>query len=179
MLRFWAFTIFLLLSSSLFLSSASERQEAVVDEDGNVVREMDDRVIRLLALAEISNLDVPVEEAIEIVELIKAARSDTDTQAMIQKMKVEQSDLIQGMIDHDGDNHKDALMGLRNAFSEMKMLERLFENPAKALEVMNEEGMVPPERLPEYKRDPRLLEADTRKGLYFVFVLHSTVVGLL
>ena len=48
-----------------------------------------------------------------------------------------------------------------------------------SLEAMEAENMIPPEHLEKYKKEPALLEEDTRKALYFRFVSLAVVGGYL
>ena len=45
--------------------------------------------------------------------------------------------------------------------------------------LMEEEGMIPPDSVGKYRKDPALLEADTRKGTYFMFVAIANAAGFL
>ena len=71
------------------------------------------------------------------------------------------------------------MMGLQQVLGELKMLEVVFEDKERALRLMEEEGMVDPERMPEYQKNPALLEEDTWKGLYFTFVTLAVTAGFL
>lgn len=68
---------------------------------------------------------------------------------------------------------------LKIAMDEMQMLDVLFKDKERALGLMEEEGMIPKEHLKKYKKDPNLLEEDTRRALYFRFVSLAVVGGYL
>ena len=68
---------------------------------------------------------------------------------------------------------------MKGALDEMKMLDVLFKDPVKAVDAFEAEGLLPPEHLEKYKKDPSLLEDDTRKALYFRFVSLAVVGGYL
>ena len=62
---------------------------------------------------------------------------------------------------------------MKEALDEMKLLDRVFKDPlVKALEA---EAMIPEEHLEAYRKNPQLLEDDTRKALYFRFVSLAVV----
>jgi hypothetical protein len=70
---------------------------------------------------------------------------------------------------------EEVLNELKSALDEMKMLDVLFKDQAKAVEVFEAEGLLPPEHLEKYKKNPELLEDDTRKALYFRFISLAVV----
>ena len=59
------------------------------------------------------------------------------------------------------------------------MLEVLFQDKERALREMTKEGMIPEEKLSIYQTNPDLLETDTRRGLYFMFVALAEAGGYL
>lgn len=71
------------------------------------------------------------------------------------------------------------LGGLKQVIDELLVLDYLFQDKEKALEAMEKEGMIPEEHLATYKKNPELLEEDTRRGLYMQFVSMSVVGGFL
>lgn len=116
------------------------------------------------------------QDAVDIKALIQAAGEDPDTIKMIAAMKEENSDEIISMRKMP---EVHILNGMKQVIEETRMLEVLFKDPVKALEAMEAEGMVPPEHLEKYRKDPALLEGDTRKALYFQFVSLAVVGGFL
>ena len=116
------------------------------------------------------------QDAVDIKALIQAAGEDPDTIQMIAAMKEENSDEIISMRKMP---EVHILNGMKQVIEETRMLEVLFKDPVKALEAMEAEGMVPPEHLEKYRKDPALLEGDTRKALYFQFVSLAVVGGFL
>jgi len=67
------------------------------------------------------------------------------------------------------------LNGMKGVLDEMKMMDFLFKDPVKAVEAFEAEGLLPPEHLETYKKNPELLEDDTRKALYFNFISLAVV----
>jgi Holliday junction resolvasome RuvABC ATP-dependent DNA helicase subunit len=109
--------------------------------------------------------------------VLKQMKSDPQTTELIKRMKSEEADTLGKMMGSISGPEK--IANLRNTLNELKAVEVLFKDPVRALKLMIEDGMVPPDRLPEYKKNPRLLEEDTRKGLYFSLVTMSVSLGIL
>lgn len=162
---------------SLWTSVVAE--QVAVDENGNLMEGKGDDflTVKLMKLAEEVEAKMPLEEAMEISEMMKVARSDPDTQVMMQKIKVEQKDNLAELV--KSSTSKEILKELRGIWSEIKMLEVLFKDPKRAVELMNEDGMVPKDRLGKYRRNPELLEEDTRRSLYLSFITLSLAGGFL
>ncbi len=59
------------------------------------------------------------------------------------------------------------------------MLEYLFKDVDRALVEMEKEGLIPEEHLKKYRKDPSLLEKDTRSAVYFRFISLAVVGGYL
>lgn len=70
---------------------------------------------------------------------------------------------------------EEILEGLKMTLDEMKVMDVLFKDPVKALEAMEAEKMIPEQHLENYRKDPSLLEDDTRKALYFRFISLAVV----
>ena len=118
------------------------------------------------------------EEENEVVyALMEQIENDEATLEMVKRMKAEKADTMDAMVSGMSEHGK--VMYLKNIISELQGVEILFQDPVRALVLMEEDGMIPPERLPEYKKNPQLLEDDTRKGLYFSFVTIAVALGLL
>mmetsp|Transcript_20933 Transcript_20933/g.34583 ORF Transcript_20933/g.34583 Transcript_20933/m.34583 type:complete len:183 (+) Transcript_20933:118-666(+) len=117
------------------------------------------------------------EESAMVDALIEQMKKDPRTVEMVTRMKSEEAETLEMMI--GGMSGPEKVKNLQQILSELKAVEILFKDPARALKVMNEDGMVPANRLPEYQRNPALLEEDTRKGLYFSFVTMAVSLGLL
>ena len=117
------------------------------------------------------------EENAMIDDLITKIKNDDQTMDMITKMKQDQGHTLDSMI--SGMSGPEKVSSLQTILSELQATELLFKDPERALRMMNEDGMIPPDRLPEYQKNPKLLEDDTRKALYFSFVTVAVALGLL
>lgn len=126
---------------------------------------------------EIHKVALSDEENAMVDALLAQMKSDPQTMEMIKKMRDDEGHALDMLIKSTSGPEK--VKNLQTVLSEFKALEVLFRDPVKALKVMNEDGMVPPERLPAYQANPRLLEEDTRKGLYFSFVTMTLALGML
>lgn len=121
-----------------------------------------------LALSEVEN---------EIVKhLLERVKNDEKTIEMIKKLRSEQAHTLESMFGKLSGPEK--VMNLKKMLFELQAVEALFKDPVKAVKMMNEDGLIPPERLAEYERNPHLLEDDTRKGLYFSFVTVAVSLDL-
>lgn len=116
------------------------------------------------------------QDAIDIRGLIDAAGQDPETIKLVAALKDENSEDIAELRKLP---EEDILNGLKEALDEMKVLDFLFKDPVKALEAMEAENLIPSEHLKKYKKEPGLLEEDTRKALYFRFVSLAVVGGYL
>jgi hypothetical protein len=117
------------------------------------------------------------EENAVIDDLLEKVKNDDQTMEMIAKMKQDEGHTLNSIISEMSGPEKVA--SLQTILSELQAIELLFHNPERAVRMMNEDGMIPPDRLEEYQRNPKLLEDDTRKGLYFSFVTVAVALGLL
>ena len=70
----------------------------------------------------------------------------------------------------------EVLGGMKQALDNMRLVEYLFEDKERAVREMEKEGMIDNAHIKKYRKDPSLLEQDTRRGLYFQFI-SLTVVG--
>lgn len=117
------------------------------------------------------------EDQALVDQLIKKMKKDKATMEMVNRLKTEQAETLEAMI--NGMPGPEKVSNLQKILEELQALEILFADPVRALKVMTEDGMVPPERLPQYQENPKLLEEDTRKGLYFSFATMAVTLGLL
>lgn len=117
------------------------------------------------------------DEENEIVKhLLERVKNDEKTLALIKKMRSEQAHTLESMF--GGMSGPEKVGNLKKMLFELQAVEVLFKDPVKAVKMMNEDGLIPPERLSEYERNPHLLEDDTRKGLYFSFVTVAVSLDL-
>ena len=68
---------------------------------------------------------------------------------------------------------------MKETLDNLKLIEYLFKDPKKAVKEMEKEGMIEKAHIKKYRKDPALLEADTRKGLYFNFISLAVVGGFI
>lgn len=116
------------------------------------------------------------QDAIDIAALVEAAGEDPETIKLIAALKDENADEIAELKKMP---EIEILNGMKEALDEMKVLDIIFKDPVKALEAMIAENLIPAEHLEKYKKEPKLLEDDTRKALYFRFVSLAVVGGFL
>lgn len=116
------------------------------------------------------------QDAHDIRAVIEAAGEDPQTIQMIARLKDENVDELDELRKLP---IEEVMNGLKSSLDEMKMLDILFEDPERALMLMEEEGLLPKEHVKKYKKDPQLLEEDTRKALYFRFISLAVVSGYL
>jgi len=160
----------LLLQSSFFFCGVVHAQhptaEAEVGEHGQV-RLPQDVLVMAESLVILSEGSMSQQDAVDIATIIDAAKKDKDTKIMLLKMKAENPEAFAGTAEM---GKLELTQGLVQAYQELKLLDVLFQDKERALKEMDKEGLIEKGKLSMYKKNPDLLEADTRKGLYFVFV---------
>jgi uncharacterized protein (DUF305 family) len=132
------------------------------------------------ALLEVANSEKNIlknQDAVDLAVMLEQAAKDPDTLQMALRIQTEQKETIEEL--RATASIQDVMMGLNQVLGELKMLEVVFEDKEQALRLMQEEGMIDPNRLPEYQKNPALLEDDTREGLYFTFVTLAVTAGFL
>ena len=165
-----------LLALAVLLNlTASQGNEREVGQTGNTIPPLDPG---LMAELRSTHSDLPEQAALDIAALINTLKDDSQTTELIMRMK-----------DGDGKKEyenfakdmsgKEIVAALVQTLEEMKALEILFRDPARAVEEMNKEGMVPPGRLDAYRKNPALLDTDTRRSLHFTFVSLAAAGGFL
>ena len=116
------------------------------------------------------------KDAADMSAIIDEAKKDLETMAMITRMKNENSDALSEL-------HKlstmEVLGGMKEALDNMKLIEYLFQDKDRAVREMEKEGMIDKAHIKKYRRDPNLLEQDTRRGLYFQFISLAVVGGFI
>jgi hypothetical protein len=112
------------------------------------------------------------QDAVDMRAIIQAAGEDPETIKLVAALKDENGDEINELRKLPAE---EILNGMKEALDEMKMVDLVFEDPVKALEAMEAEAMIPEEHLEAYRKNPQLLEDDTRKALYFRFVSLAVV----
>lgn len=116
------------------------------------------------------------QDAHDIAAVIKAAGEDPQTIQMISRLKDENQNSLDELKQY---SEEEILNALKTTLDEIKMLDYLFEDKERALKEMEKEGMIPEQHLKKYRKDPGLLEQDTRSAIYFRFVSLAVVGGFL
>jgi hypothetical protein len=161
------------------VASKKAAQEAEVGVDGETTiggenAPNDALISRLLQSQVLSE-----EQAVDIAVLIESAAKDPETALLLRRLK-EGSGAKEAFGDFASDmSSLQIAQGLAQALEELEMLEILFKDPARAVREMEKEGMIANDRLSAYKKNPDLLEEDTRKHLYFTFVSIAAAGGYL
>ena len=117
------------------------------------------------------------EENAIVKDLLKQIKHDAKTLEMVAKMRSEEAHTLEAMFASLSGPEK--VRNLKMIIGEFQAVEVLFKDPVRAVKMMNEDGLIPPARLPEYQRNPQLLEDDTRKGLFFTFVTLALALDLM
>lgn len=174
------FSFAIVPSEALF--GAGNKIKEATDADTVDVNDSDALVGTLLAVANQDSKQQQVlspQVAIDLALLLQTAAKDDKTREMINKMRKDEASTLQQL--KQTSTRQDCVIGMAQVLSEMQALEVLFESqePHRALQLMQEEGMVDPSRLADYQVNPRLLEEDTRRGLYFSFCTLAVTAGFL
>jgi hypothetical protein len=145
-----------------------------------LLQQQDQKDDLVTVLMEVANQETKIlneQDAIDLAAILEQAARDPETQEMISRMQTEEKETLAEL--KATATIQDVMMGLQQVLGELKMLEIVFEDKERALRLMQEEGMVDPQRVPEYQKNPALLEEDTRKGLYFTFITLAVTAGFL
>lgn len=125
--------------------------------------------------------EISVEDALGLAQLLKDVREDDETKMVVEGLKsaeFAQDPEFQKFL--DAAKEEDILVSLIHVFDDLKALDVLFQNPTRAVEAVNNEGMIADDsRLKLYRQDPTLLEGDMRQGLYASFVSLAIAGGYL
>ena len=115
------------------------------------------------------------KDAADMENILIQASQDEETMKMVVQMKIEMKDEIEAL---GNEPSEDILRGMLHQLVEMRFLEVLFKNPERAVEESIKEGLIEDKKkIKEYKKNPALLEADMRKGLYFSFISLAVAGG--
>lgn len=123
---------------------------------------------------------IPEQTAIDVAAVIQKASIDPETSLLLLRMKKEQD--YNAFKNDDGMMTEDQIVsGLAEVIFEMNALETLYREygPDRAYEELLKEGMIPKNRIKEYKNNPSLLETDKLKSLYFTFITLAAAGGYL
>ena len=112
------------------------------------------------------------QDAFDISSVIDAAGQDPETIQLVSRLKSDKGNELDALRNM---KETEILNQLKVTLDDMKMLDQLFKDKDKAIEAIEEEGIVDEENMKIYRNDPDLLEADMRKGLYFQFISLAVV----
>lgn len=153
--------------------------EAHIGVDGETIMEGEKTPSNALVGRLLQSQVLSEEQAVDIAVMIESAAKDPETALLLRRLK-EGSGAKEAFGDFASDmSGLQIAQGLAQALEELEMLEILFKDPARAVREMEKEGMIANDRLSEYKKNPDLLEEDTRKHLYFTFVSIAAAGGYL
>merc|ERR1712194_152554 len=116
------------------------------------------------------------KDAADMEAIIAEAKKDLETRMLIKKMK---EDNVEGLAELRKLSTTEVLGGMKEALDNLKLIEYLFKDKEKAVREMEKEGMIERAHIKKYKKDPELLEKDTRTGLYFQFISLAVVGGFI
>eukprot|EP01083_Nonionella_stella_P052020 138215_1 len=166
------FVALLLLISTLLLLPVAEAQFGIkkgvpisVPENGEQMGE-----------AEKKDGFLSEQDATDMEAIIIEAKKDIETMAMITKMKAENTEHLAELKNL---SPMEVLGGMKETLDNLKLIEYLFKDKEKAVKEMEKEGMIDKAHIKKYRKDPDLLEQDTRRGLYFQFISLAVVGGFI
>ena len=116
------------------------------------------------------------KDAADMSAIIEEAMKDVETMAMITKLKEDNTDHLDELRRL---SPMEVLGGMKEVLDNMKLIEYLFQDKERAVREMEKEGMIDKAHLKKYRKDPDLLEQDTRRGLYFQFISLAVVGGFI
>ena len=142
-----------------------------------------EEVLKLMEIAKKFTEAVPEfkgDDALHLAKMIENLRGDEESMDILEKMKA--GELVLGHEEQvKAAEHKDLVLGLINIFDELKAIDQLFQDPQRAVEAVNEDGMLggDEERLAFYRQNPAQLKEDMRGGLQISFLYISHIAGYL
>ena len=121
------------------------------------------------------------EDALGLAQLIEQLKNDNETKMLLEQMRSGKGGHHPELQESIKNAPKNELMvGMINIYDELKAIDILFTDPNRAVEAVNDEGMIEDkERLELYRKNPAALEADMRSGLYITFVYVAEAAGFL
>jgi hypothetical protein len=155
----------------------AEKVQALLEQQQQPTNDNSNLVTMLLQVANQDEEILQEQDAVDLAVLLEQASKDTETREMIARMRIEEKDTLAQL--KATASVKEVMLGLVQVVEEMKMLEVVFADPQRALELMLDEGMIESSHKAKYKQNPALLEDDTRKGLYFTFCTLAVTAGFL
>ncbi len=115
------------------------------------------------------------QDAANMEAIINEAKKDSK-QWEFTKMKSENKEHIAEL---QKLSPAEILGGMKETLDNMKLIEYLFQDKQRAVRELEKEGMIDKVHIKKYRKDPDLLEQDTRRGLYFQFISLAVVGGVM
>lgn len=158
------------------------------DQAGNIPRDDDIEAVSIedmkrymtqAATLQAASPNIPSQDAVDLAALLDAVTRDPETKKMVENLqsakgRKETLEAFSGSL-----TQQQVVEALKQTMDDLKGLEYLFHDPDRAYLEMEKDGMVPERQAKFYKENPRQLEEDTRKGLYFSFVSLAVSGGFL
>ena len=153
----------LLPSNSRALTIKKPETEEKLEEKGSKMMEIAAKLIEVVP-------EYQQNDAVQLASLIQNLKEDEETKQVIELIK-------SGDIAFDNDEevknaeHKELVTAMIILFDELKAIEVLFQDPNKAVEVINGEGMLENEEaLKYYQQNPGELQNQMTQKLFMSFI---------
>ena len=119
------------------------------------------------------------EDALGLAQLVETLKNDDETKMLLDHMRSGRDDQNLGLQEQiKNAQPNELLQGMINIYDELKAIDILFTDPKRAVEAVNDEGMIDDKkRLEAYRENPAVLEEDMRSGLYITFVYIAEAGG--
>ena len=132
----------------------------------------------LLASLRSTHSGLSEQDALDIAEVITSIKGDPESMKLLEDMKngAAKKDFEEMKKSLD---EKEIIQYMVKTLDEMKATEILFANPQRAFKEMKKDGMIPEHRIDAYAQNPKLLDDDTRKGLFFSMLSLAAAGGYL
>lgn len=118
------------------------------------------------------------KQAFDVAYLIDMIRQDPESMLLLTEIQFGTGK--KGYEDYVGwMTPKDIAQRLAVAIEEVKILDKLFQDPAETFLAMEKEGMLDEFMIETYRKNPALLEEDTRKTVFYIFVTLGAAGGYL
>lgn len=123
--------------------------------------------------------EIPIDDTLVVATMLRDLAEDKFTLDMTNKMRAQNEDpQLRDFLNQA--TPKDIATGLYQITDEIKALELLFQNPQRAVEALNQDGIIPDEsKLKFYRETPLQLKEDLTRVLYMSFVAFASKGGYL
>ncbi len=143
----------------------------------------EEEALKLMEIASKITETVPEykgDESILLAQMVQNLKDDKESMMIVEQLK---SGALKLGIAEDVKNadQRDLVVGMINIFDELKALEVLFQDSARAVEEVFKDGMLgeDEEQLNQYRQNPEALKDDMLNGLYISFIYVAHVAGYL